>query len=128
MTAIGGFLVFGAVMACFAGTTLLNPGTPLDHLWVLNPRAYRDLAPFGNLVGIPFLLLAVALGLAAWGWFKRRIWGWRLAVAILAIQVLGDLVNVFLGRVLQGATGVAIAGALLFYILGPSVRGAFTSG
>src|SRR5712692_4737491 len=44
MTAIGVFLLFGAVMAFIAGTSLLRRGTALDRMWALNPRAYDELA------------------------------------------------------------------------------------
>src|SRR5216684_6698804 len=94
MKAVGIFLLFGAVMAPIAGIALVWPGTILDRMWILNPRAYQQLAPFGKTLGIPFLLLSVALGSAAVGWFNRRRWGWRLAVFIIATQVFGDLVNV----------------------------------
>jgi hypothetical protein len=100
-------------MACVASITLLRPGTALGRIWALNPHAYNELAPYGKSVGIGFLLLAVLLALAGVGWFKRRRWGWQLAAAIIATQVLGDLVNMVRGRVLQGVTGVAMAGALL---------------
>jgi len=125
--AVGIFLFFGAMMASLAGTTLVWPGTTLDRLWTLNPRAYKELAPHTKAVGIPFLLLGVTLAVAGMGWFKRRVWGWRLAVAIIAIQVLGDLVNAFRGDIVQGSIGVAIAGALLVYLLRPEVRAAFVS-
>lgn len=75
--------------------------------------------------GILFLLLGVALAIAGAGWFKRRLWGWRLAVAVIATQVLGDLVNALRGDVVRGAIGFAIAGALLFYLLRSEVRAAF---
>src|SRR5690348_11508799 len=97
LTAVGAFLFFGAVMASFAGFTLIWQGTPLDRMWRLNPVAHEQLAPLGNLVGIPFLLLAVALALAAIGWFRRRFWGWVLAVVIIAIQLAGDLFNLVRG-------------------------------
>ena len=125
LSVIGVFLLFGALMACLAGTTLVWPGTVLDRAWVLNPRAYREFAPFGKAVGTLFLLLGAALAVSSVGWFKRRLWGWRLAAAIIAIQVLGDLVNVFLGRVPEGVIGVAVAGALLFYLLRAKVRAVF---
>ena len=92
-TAIGVFLFFGAVMASLAATTLLWRGTALDRVWALNPIAYKQLAPLGGAVGVLFLLLGAALTTAGIGWFRRRLWGWRLAVVIIAIQVLGDLVN-----------------------------------
>jgi len=96
-------------------------------MWTLNPRAYKELAPLGKVVGIPFLMLGVLLAVACVGWFKRRVWGWRLAVAIIAIQVLGDLVNAFRGDVVRGGLAFVIAGALLVYLLRPEVRAAFVS-
>jgi hypothetical protein len=75
-----------------------------------------------------FLLLGTALAVAGTGRFKRRLWGWRLAVVIIATQVLGDLVNVLRGDIVKGAIGFTIAGGLLFYLLGSEVRAAFGSG
>lgn len=123
--AIGIFFFLGATMASLAATTLLWRGTALDRLWALNPSAYRQLAPMGRVVGILFLLLAVALATAGIGWFRRRLWGWRLGIAIIAIQVLGDIVNCFRGDLLSGGIGVIIAGALLLFLLQPRVRAAF---
>lgn len=127
LTAVGIFLLFGAVMAFIAGTTLIWHGTSLDRIWVLNPRAYRQLMPFGKEAGIPFLLLSAALAAAAMGWFNRRLWGWRLTVAIIATQVLGDLVNAWMVDVVKGLVGLIIAGALLGYLLSGQVRAAFLS-
>lgn len=124
--AIGAFLLSGAAIAFIAGTSLARPGTVLDRMWALNPRAYHDLAPFGKPVGLLFLLLAVALTFAGIGWLKHRRWGWRLAVAIIGTQVLGDSVNIFFGRVLQGLVGVTIASALLFYITREPVSTTFS--
>jgi len=125
VTAFGVFLLFGTAMALLAATTLLFAGTPLDRVWSLNPRAYRELAPFGKMAGVGFALLAATLALAAVGWFHRRSWGWRLAVALIAVQVLGNLFNLFRGRLVEGAAGVTIAGALLGYLLSKSIRNTF---
>lgn len=125
ITAVGIFLFFGAVMALIAATTLLRPGTILDRLWALNAPAYARLAPLGRVVAIPFLILSTALAVAGTGWFKRRVWGWGLATAIIATQVLGDLANVFMGNLIRGLVGVTIAGALLLYLLRPQVKAAF---
>jgi uncharacterized membrane protein YccC len=46
---------------------------------------------------------------------------------MIATQLLGDAANLLLGHFLEGATGVLIAGALLFYILRPNIRSAFAS-
>jgi hypothetical protein len=125
---VGIFLFFGAIMASLAGTTLVWQGTILDRVWTINAPAYKRLAPLGKTVGIPFLLLGATLAAAGTGWFKRRVWGWRLAVAIIATQVLGDLVNAFMRDLVRGGVGFIIAGTLLVYLLPPQVRGAFASG
>ena len=128
MTPMGIFLLFAAVMACLAGTTLVWPGSPLDRMWVLNPRIYKVLAPLGRAVGFLFLVLSAALAASAAGWFRRRLWGWRLAVGIMLVHVSGDMANLLLGRVMEGALGVTIAGALLFYLSRANVRAAFALG
>ena len=124
-TAMGIFLFFGAVMSSLAATTLLCRGTVLDRLWALNPTAYKQLVPLGGIVGILFLLLAVALTTAGIGWFRRRRLGWKLAVAIIATQVLGDVVNCLRGDFLRGGTGIIIAGALLLFLLRSKVKATF---
>lgn len=127
-TAVGIFLFFGATITSLAGTSLVWPGTILERMWALNAPAYARLAPYGKLAGIGFLVLGMMLALAGAGWFKRRLWAWRLAVVIIAAQVLGDVVNAFTGDVVGGAVGVVIAGALLFYLLRPEVRSNFMEG
>jgi hypothetical protein len=110
------------------GNNLGWQGSALDRIWRPNPHAHKELAPFGRVAGIAFLLLAATLTVACVGWLKRRPWGWRLAVAIIAMQVLGNLVNIFMGDLLRGGIGFLIAGALLFYLLGSRLRSAFASG
>lgn len=123
--AIGVFLFFGATMAGLAATTLLLPGTPLDRAWTLNPTAYKQLSPLGSKVGPLFLLLTLVLITSGVGWFRRRVWGWRLTVAIIGTQLTGDIVNVVRGDLLRGGTGVIIAGTLLLYLLRGRLRVAF---
>ena len=123
--AIGIFLFLGAIMASLAATTLLWRGTALDRVWALNPMAYKHLAPLGRTVGILFLLLCGALTTTGIGWFRRRRWGWRLAVIIIAAQVLGDVVNCVRGNWLRGGSGVIIGGALLLFHLRPRIKAIF---
>ena len=122
ITAVCIFLFFGAIMASLAGTTLIWRDTVLDKVWALNATAYERLAPLGRIVGILFLLLGAALATAGVGWFKRRLWGWRLAVGVILTQALGDLVSFFMGDFMRGGIGLTFAGALLFYLLRPEVR------
>ena len=125
ITAVGAFLFFGATMASVAGATLIWPGTSSDRVWALNPIAHRQLTSLGKPIGILFFLLSATLAVAGTGWFKRRPWAWRLAVAVIATQVLGDLFNFFRGDWVRGGIGFIIATALLAYLLRPTVRAAF---
>jgi len=115
-------------MALLAGSTLIWPGTIFDRAWVLNAAAYARLAPLGRKIGIPFLLLGAILAVTGTGWFRRRVWGWRLTVVVIATQVVGDIANAFLGDIVRGVIGFLIAGALLSYLLRPEVRSAFACG
>jgi len=123
--AVGAFLFFGTAMATLAGITLTFPGTPLDQAWKLNPRAYQEMAPNSSLLGPGFFLLAVLLFASAVGWLKRRYWGWVLAIAIIATQIIGDFINTLRGDYLRGLTGFVIASALMLYLVHPRVRQAF---
>jgi hypothetical protein len=123
--AVGVFLFFGATMAALAGMALLWRDTFLARIWELNVSACNQLAPLGAPVGIAFLLLSAALAVAGTGWFLRRRWGWLLTVAIIATQVLGNLVNAIRGDLLKAGAGFLIAAALLIYLLRPRVKATF---
>jgi len=62
--AVGIFLVFGALMAALAGTTLLWSGTGLDRIWMLNPSAHRQLAPLVNIFRGDFLRGSLGFAMA----------------------------------------------------------------
>ena len=123
--AIGIFLFFGMTMAALSGTTLVWRGTKLDRIWTLNQRAHLQFAPMGPTIGLGLLLLALALGAAAVGWFQKKKWGWSLTVCIIAIQVVGDLVNLARGDYNSAGIGVVIAGALLIYLCRQPIRTLF---
>jgi hypothetical protein len=125
LTAFGVFLLWGAAMASLAGTTLIWRGTVLDHIWALNPTGYKQLSPFGSKAGILFVLLGVVLATAGIGWLKRLLWAWRLAIAVIATQVIGNILNILLGRTLEGAVGITVSGALLSYLFWERVRAVF---
>ncbi|SRR6266498_1636607 len=100
---IGIFFLFGAVMATYAAITLAVPGTFLDQAWKLNPEGYAGLASLGRIMAAPFLLLAIMLFLAGLGWFQRRFWGWKLGVALIVINLAGDVFNLlFRHELLKG--------------------------
>jgi hypothetical protein len=125
-TAIGFFCYFAMTMALYAGITLLHPGTALDRLWSLNPVAHQDLLMFRKPAGVMFLLIAAVAATTGLGWFRRRIWGWRLPIFAICTQLLGDFVNLIRGDFLRGGAGVLIAGVLLMYLLTNNIRRNFS--
>jgi hypothetical protein len=125
LTAFGVFLLWGASMAFLAAVTLTWRGTVLDRVWALNPTGHQQLSPLGGKAGILFAILGLTLAAAGIGWFKKLLWAWRLAIAIIATQVIGGTVNILLEHSLEGAVGVTASGALLFYLLRRRVRAVF---
>ncbi|HKF06678.1 MAG TPA: hypothetical protein VKB49_30455 [Candidatus Sulfotelmatobacter sp.] len=122
---IGIFLVFGSSMAALAGTMLIWPGTVLDRLWLLNETAHVQLREAGTYLGPLFWMLGLILIGTAAGWFMQRLWAFRLTVAILCAQLVGDVVNLFRGDLVRGGIGILIAGSLLLYLLRSRIRSAF---
>ena len=122
ITAVGIFLFFGAVMAGYAGTTLIWRGTVLDKLWALNMPAYERLAPFGAIAGPVFLAAQRGSGVCWGGMVQTPPVGMEIGHLVILVQALGDLINLLRGDFIRGGIGLAIAGLLLFYLLRPKVR------
>jgi len=125
IVSIGIFLVFGSSMAALAGTMLIWPGTVLDRLWMLNETAHAELRKAGTYLGPLFWALSIMLMGTAAGWFRQRLWAFRLSAAIICTQVAGDLVNLVRGDFVRGGVGIIIAGTLLLYLLVSRIRTAF---
>ncbi len=120
------FLIFATLMAGFVGTLLLFPGRLLESLWRFNPEARLAFQSMGRLASILlFVVGGVACG-GAVGIYRRRKWGWWLAIVLFSVNALGDAVSLFvMGRVLQSASGILISGSFLLYLMQPSVRRQF---
>jgi uncharacterized membrane protein (DUF2068 family) len=97
-------------------------------MWQLNPRGHQGLA---SMHGWAILLLAAVSGACALtgiGLLGLRRWGYALAVAGLAIHVVGDILNVVSGTEPRAIIGIPIVVALLVYLSRPHVKSAFRRG
>src|SRR6266508_884263 len=94
LTLLTAFCLFGAFMACLAFFGLLLSSGFLEPIWQLNPDAHRALTDLGAWGMLLMAVVAIACALAASGLWIQAQWGRRLAVGILAIDVLGDVMNV----------------------------------
>lgn len=114
-------------MLAYAAFTLFVPGTILDRAWVLNPEAYVRLSRLGRMMAVPFVVTAVLMVAAAIGWLRRKYWGWMLGVFIIAMNILGDVMNAIRGEWVKGGVGFVIAGILLIFMTRPRLRNYFVS-
>lgn len=122
--AIALFFVFGMVMSGLAAFMLLYPGSFLEPLWRLNPRAQVGFSDMGRWAVVLMLVISAACATAAIGLWRGKAFGYRTAVLILTINLLGDLLNAFVAHDWRTLIGLPVGGAMIAYLL--SRRAEFT--
>jgi hypothetical protein len=122
------FFLFGTVMTALAGASLAWPNGPLAVMWRVKPDEYRQLLAMGPWVPVGFFMLSALMAATAFGTWKRRRWGWWLAVIIFAVNGLSDLARAASGAYWEGLFGAAIAALILWWLFRPGVRGMFNRG
>src|SRR5215475_3899351 len=111
------FFVFGATMCTLTIVLLLFPGTALDSLWRLNPEAHLAFQSFGKWSVVLMVVIGTGCAFAAIGLWQDTLWGRRLALTILSLNILGDLVNAFVRHDCRALIGLPVAGAVMFFLL-----------
>jgi len=125
IAALSVFFLVGSLISFTAGVMLLVQGGVLEPMWRLNPHGHEGLLRIG-LWGVVLLFGAATLcAAAAIGLWRRAGWGHKIAIALIAINLLGDLVNTILGTEPRAIVGVPITLALLFYLMTKRVRNYF---
>lgn len=81
--------------------------------------------PYRYWAGAGFLLFAVVMAFAAFGWRRRKRWAWRLVLVIFALNAAGDAARLFRGELMEGATGVVLVGLLFVFVRSTGVRAHF---
>ncbi len=123
VTVVALFLFFATIMAFIAGTSLLFPRPFWQKVWDLNRPAYVAFSRFGKVPRVLLLVLAMGTGAAGIGLLKGKGWCWWFAVALFAINGMGDLVTLLLtGDLIRGGAGVLIAVVFLFCLTRPQVK------
>jgi len=95
---------------------LVFPGTKLDSLWNLNPDARVAFQSLGSWSVLLMLAIGTGCALGAIGLWYGKLWGVLLAIAILFINIIGDLMNVVIRHDYRPLVGVPIAGVMVFYL------------
>ncbi len=95
---------------------LIFPGSPLDSLWALNPDARIVFQSFGKAAISLMFVVGAGCALAAIGLWRRSLWGVRVAIAILSLNIFGDLLNALVRHDYRALVGLPIGGAMIFYL------------
>lgn len=121
------FLVFATLMAVFIGILLLLPGRLLESAWQFNPEARSTFQSMGRLASLLLFVVGAVACDGVVGIYRRRKWGWSLAVMLCSVNALGDAISLFApGRILQGSFGVLISGLFILYLTQPKIRQQFS--
>src|SRR5215472_1953959 len=111
------FFAFGAMMCALTSVLLLFPGTVLDALWRLNPEARLAFHSLGSWSFVLMLTVGIACLIAAIGLWRGTVWGTRLALAILSVNIVGDLVNALLRHDYRSLIGLPVGAVMMFYLV-----------
>ena len=123
--ALAAFFAFGAVMSGLACLGLLFPSGVLEPMWRCAPESHDSLLRLGPLAIALMALVSAACALSARGLVKRSAWGYRLAVAVLAVSLIGDAANAVMRDDPRTLIGLPIGGILIAYLLRPRIRRLF---
>jgi len=127
VTAISVFFLLGAGISALSFVALLVPGSALEPMWRLNPRAREQFASMGHwslgLMGVVSVLCASA----ALGLWRGRRYGFVLGLALLAVSLLGDLANAVFGVEPRAWFGVPVSLLLIFLLKSAVARRYFAS-
>jgi hypothetical protein len=122
ITALSMFFVIGAAISFTASMSLLRPNSFLESMWRLKPHGRIGLEGMGWWGILLLLAVSVPCALAAVGLWRGTRWGHRIAVTLIAINLIGDVVNTVTGVEPRAIVGVPIASGILLYLFRKRVR------
>jgi len=117
----------GTCASLLAAVALAFPDSFLEAVWRLNPNARAGFTSIGSWAIVMMAAVFIACLFTAIGLWRRRRWGYWLAVAMLVMNLGGDIVNVITGTERRAVIGIPIAGAILVYLLRKRTRYHFTN-
>lgn len=120
--ALSGLFLFGTIASFISSVGLFFPGSFLERMWVLNPRAHEGLSGMGASAVILMSVVSVGCACTAVGLWRGARWGYWLAIALLTINLLGDILNVVMGTEPRAAVGMPIVIAIFAWLRTKRVR------
>jgi hypothetical protein len=117
IAALSLFFLFGTIMSALAAMMLLVPGSFFEPLWRLNPRAREGFSTLGLWALLLMALVCVACTTAAIGLRRGKRWGYWTALAILSINLTGDIANAVIAHDWRTLIGLPIGGVMIAYLV-----------
>jgi hypothetical protein len=111
------FFTFGATMCALTIVLLTFSGTPLDALWRANPEAHEAFASHRAAAIALMSVVGLACAAAARGLARRAAWGRRLAIAIITVNLIGDLTGAIVRHDPRPLIGLPVAGAMIWFLV-----------
>ena len=111
------FFAFGAAACAVTVAALLTPGGTLDIVWRLNPDAHLGFQKIGTALSVLLMfVVGTACAWAAVGLALQKQWGRRLAIGILAVNLIGDSIGAVVRHDPRALIGLPIGGAMMAYL------------
>lgn len=126
ITALSILFLAGALVSLTASASLLLPGSIIEPMWRVNPRAYEHLSELGPSAASLLFAVSICCAMAAIGLWRRAAWGHKIAVGLIATNLIADVANTLMGTEPRAIVGVPIALAILVYLLSKKVRHSFS--
>lgn len=125
ITLLSIFFSLGAVISFTVFISLIFPGSFLEPIWRLNPRAHEAFASVGAWGVVLMFTVCVSCAMAAVGLWRGARWGYWLTLTLLVFNMIGDIANVMLGTEPGAIVGVPIVIVILTYLASRRVRRCF---
>jgi hypothetical protein len=87
----------------------------------LKPQARDELMGMGSAALLTMFVIGCACAFAAIGLARGAEWGRWVAIAVLAINILGDTITAFIRYDWSTLIGLPIGGAMICYLFSRSV-------
>ena len=122
VTALSIFFALGAMISFSAAVALLFPNSFFEPMWRLNPHARAGFASMGSGAIVLMVAVCVCCAAASFGMWRGARWGLRIAVTLIAINLIGDVANTVMGTEPRAIVGVPIVTLVLWYLVSKRVR------
>ena len=122
VTALSIFFAVGAMISFTTAVALFFPNSFFEPMWRLNPHARTGFASMGSWAIVLMIAVCVSCAAASFGMWRGAHWGHRIAVSLIAINLIGDVANTVMGTEPRAIVGVPIASLVLWYLVSKRVR------